>query len=52
MKRYAGFYKALLKSPNREVGIMARVASKDIRSCAPGNLRLIEESFGGETMVS
>ena len=52
IKRYAGFYKALLASPNREVGIMARVASKDIRSSTARNLRLVEESSGGQTWLS
>ena len=52
LTRFAGFYKALLSSPNREVCIMARVAAKDIRSCTARNLRLVEDFSGGETWRS
>ena len=47
--RYSGFYRSLIGSPNREVRIMARVAASDIRSNTARNLRLIEESSGGQT---
>ena len=51
LSRYVGFYKNLLRSPSREVNILARVAAKDIRTTTARNLRLVEEETGGLTWL-
>ena len=47
--RFHGFFRSLLNSPSREVNILARIASKDIRSTTAKNLRLLEDETGGMT---
>ena len=47
--RYHAFFRGLLSSTSREVNILARIASKDIRSTTARNLRLLEEETGGMT---
>ena len=50
--RYSGFYRSLLKSPSREVTILARLVSKDIRSTTAKNLRMVEKETGGLTWAA
>ena len=40
---FAGFFKSLLNSPNREVAVAARMASRDRRSSAGKNLERIQQ---------
>ena len=46
LARYVNFYRSLLSSPCREVCILARVVSKDIRSTTARNLALLERESG------
>ena len=50
--RYAGFYRSLLRSPCREVNILARIVAKDIRTTTARNLRFLEEETGGKTWAA
>ena len=50
--RYPGFYRSLLRSPSREVNILARIVAKDIRTTTASNLRLLEEETGGLTWAA
>ena len=43
MSRYPGFYRNLLKSPSREVRILARIVSNDPRSSTCANLKYLKE---------
>ena len=40
---FAGFFKSLLNSPNREVAVAARMASRDRRSSVGKNLERIQQ---------
>ena len=40
---FAGFFKSLLNSPNREVAVAARLASRDRRSSTGKNLERIQQ---------
>ena len=42
ISRYPGFYRNLLKSPSKEVRLLARIVSDDPRSTTCSNLRYIE----------
>ena len=52
LSRYAGFFQSLLSSPSKEVSILARIVSKDIRSTTARNIRLIERETGGLTWTA
>ena len=43
LSRYPGFYRNLLKSPSREVRILARIVSNDPRSSTCANLKYLKE---------
>ena len=40
---FVGFFKSLLNSPNKEVAVAARLASRDVRSSVGKNLVRIEQ---------
>ena len=46
LSRYAGFYRGLLSSPSREVGIMARLVAKDLRTTTASNMKMLERETG------
>ena len=52
LSRYAGFFRSLLSSPSKEVRILARVVSKDIRSTTARNIRLLDRETGGLTWAA
>ena len=52
LSRYAGFYRSLLRSPCREVSILARIVAKDIRTTTARNLKFLEEETGGKTWAA
>ena len=43
---FVGFFKSILKSPNKEVAIAARLASRDVRTSVGKNLARIEQLTG------
>ena len=46
MVRYLKFFRGLLKSPTREVLIMANIAARDVRSTVGKNLHFIQTESG------
>ena len=46
MARYLTFYSSLLSSACNEVGFLAQVVSKDVRSTTSKNLKLIKDETG------
>ena len=50
--RYARFAQSLISSPSREINILARVVTRDIRSTTARNLRLLEKETDGLTWLS
>ena len=51
LARYVQFYRSLLTSPCREVNILAKVVTKDIRSITARNLKLVETETAGLTWM-
>ena len=43
MLNFVGFFKSILKSPNKEVAVAARLASRDVRTPVGKNLARIEQ---------